>query len=36
MFGKVPPPNLCPLTLNGKVYRAEMSVTDIRLISSVC
>jgi hypothetical protein len=36
MFSKVPPPNLCPLTLNGKVYCAEMSVTDIRLISSVC
>jgi hypothetical protein len=32
----VPPANVCPNTFVGKVYTAEMSASDIQLISSVC
>jgi hypothetical protein len=35
-FGKVAPANICPSTVCGKVYIPDLSVSDIRLISSVC
>lgn len=34
-FSGPPPANICPTTVCGKVYTSELSLSDIRLISSV-
>lgn len=32
----MPPQNICPNSVVGKVYKAEISLDQIRIISSVC